>query len=271
MFLAQGGIMLRIARALVAIIMIGTSAVLTAACTPTDITLTESFGNAKQLATVVISPTPIGQQATRAPLASATAIVSAPTATVYVGSFLGEARFGEGGFGLVPASARQATPTPVIIASRICATPIDAIFGTTWSQAPATAQSLGCPIQQMFGVQGRVQVFERGVMYRRTDTTDIWAITLGNSGAGQYWYVATPPAYATVFDSAPAGLFTPATEFLPLWAGLPEVRAALGFARTTDQPAPFEIQRMDGGTLFRDTTVGQVFVLFNDGTALGPY
>jgi len=50
-----------------------------------------------------------------------------------------------------------------------------------------------------------------------------------------------------------------------------EVRDALGYATTAEQDIGVNLQRFEGGTLFKDVTVGQVFVLLVDGRAFGPY
>lgn len=245
-----------------------------AACTPSPPPTEEAVVVAvRQLATVNIPPTPDAAQreATRraqpvsptAPLPTATA-----TATPYIGIFLGTPGSEDGGVPILDSSL----PTSVVDAPQTCPIPFDPAFGDGWQANPSVARRIGCPLQERFGFGGNVQVFERGVMYRRADTGEVWAVQPGSLGAGDYWYVGQPlqlPA-ADGF-SAPTGLRVPGESFLSVWLTNSQISTALGYGTTPEQAADLNIQRFDGGSLLLDVTVGQVFVLFDDGDAFGPY
>lgn len=233
----------------------------------------------KLLATVYISPTPNAAQAqaTRAAiLPTATIPLPTPTdtSTPYIGVFLGEADAGDDGpaINLTPqppnptaAEVTAAAPTPG------CAAPVEPSFGTKWNSSPEAAQRMGCAIQVAEQFRGVLQVFERGVMYWRGDTNEIWAIATTGPSAGHYWYITNAPSAPEDNLTAPEGLRVPVRGFGSVWRTTGGVRDALGYARLDEQPGSMQTQRFDGGTLFLDATSGQVFVLLVDGRAFGPY
>jgi len=255
--------------------------VVMAACQPQTATPTSSepVVEARLLATVYISPTPDAAQVQATQLASrptstAPLPTMTPSATPYIGVFLGEAESaGEGDIPIVNPTLFAGElgldiPTEGALA---CPVQSDPVFGVNWSADPTVAQALGCPAAPSIQFNGTVQVFERGVMYWRGDTGEIWAIAPGVSGAGRFWFVAQAlPAEETPI-SAPEGLRVPTMGFGNVWRGTAGVRDALGFARTDEQPASFLLQRYEGGTLLIDGSSGQVFALVGRETAYGPY
>ena len=70
---------------------------------------------------------------------------------------------------------------------------------------------------------------------------------------------------------APAGLRVPSGDLGAVWVSNPRLRESLGYAITRQQNISVNIQRLEGGALFLDATVGQVFVLLVNGEALGAY
>lgn len=233
----------------------------------------------KLLATVYISPTPneAELQATRF-AARATPTVNmqqpTPTATVYVGVFLG------------PADDLDDRPVPTRIllerptdapASTLdavlaaCPREPDPIFGEQWLADPAATEAIGCPAGDTRIIEGSVQLFERGAMYFNPEG-QIWVIQPGASG--QFWFVAPIPTVEEDDITAPDGLRVPVFGFGAAWRAIPGVRDALGFARTDETSATFTVLPMQNGTLLRDNNAGQVFVLrgnASSGAALGPY
>ncbi len=226
------------------------------------------------LATVYVSPTPDEEQlqATRfavAPTNTPIPPTPIPSPTAYVGVFLGEVqRGGPSGFTTplynVPDAQPTADPTR-------CETAVDEAYLGAWSQNETVNGLMGCPIQIAFGFEGQVQIFERGVMYQRDETDEVWAIVPGGTGIGHYWYVERPPELTTDEYTAPAGLRVPDGDFGGVWKGIMGVRDALGFAQTSTQQIDLGIQRFQGGTFFLDQTVGQSFALIVNGDAYGPY
>ncbi|NWF71074.1 MAG: hypothetical protein HXY40_18480 [Chloroflexi bacterium] len=226
------------------------------------------------LATVYMSPTPgvEAQQATRLasrPTATITIPQTTASATPYVGVFVGEAQLDDGAQPIMNPDLFAPATQPIV--TRVCPIPPDADFGPAWNASSTISATLGCPIQQMFGFNGVVQIFERGVIYRRSDTGDLWAIAPGGQEAGTYWYVAAAPTVIAQAVSPPPGFQMPQGDFFALWLGIPGVFDALGYASTQEQEAALHLQRFDGGTLLKDVGVAQVFVLFNNGDVYGPY
>ena len=197
-----------------------------------------------------------------------------PTATAYIGVFLGETQEQLGG-------AVEQRPPDVTGGSSgeplLCLTAPDALFGIAWISEDAARTNLRCPIQQSFGFNGKIQSFERGAIYWREETGEVWALAPGrlqpdgSLGIGRYWYVDDSPVFSAAFGNAPEGLQVPAGNIGGVWATVPEVRDALGYATTAEQDIGVNLQRFEGGTLFKDVTVGQVFALLVDGRAFGPY
>jgi hypothetical protein len=165
------------------------------------------------------------------------------------------------------------TPVETLLtpAQNACTIPPNDVFGAAWQQNDSVVRRLGCPIQIMFGFDGTVQIFERGVMYWRKDTSAIWAIVPGGAGAGKFWFVAQPPNLTTSEFTAPDGLRVPSGGFGGVWKGVPGVRDALGFAQTDEQSVKMAMQLFDGGSLLLDSNAGQVFALMVNGDAFGPY
>jgi hypothetical protein len=227
----------------------------------------------KVLATVFISPTPNSAEA-QATLGAITATPTIPAATAssqptaYVGVFLGEVEPEEGGIPFTNSTQVALGGLPTLDApAAACSIPIDEVFGTTWLDDPSVRERIGCPIENAALSIGTLQIFERGVMYWRS-TGEIWAISPGN---GRYWYVASAPPVPPGEISAPEGLRAPVLGFGAVWRGVEGVRDALGFATTDEEQAEITLQRFQGGALLADRSSGQVFVLFADSTAAGPY
>lgn len=194
-----------------------------------------------------------------------------PTATPYVGVFIGEANPAQGGAPLLPQDV-TAQPTENV---GLCVLSADPAFGEVWQRDPSVARQMGCAIQERFGFDGKVQVFERGVMYLRSSTNEVWAVSPGRISGGRYWYTnQIPVAGGGIGLGLPApqeGQRVPADTFGAVWGTNPPIQQAIGYAITPEQTADLNIQRFDGGTLFLDVTVGQVFVLLVNGDAYGPF
>lgn len=229
----------------------------------------------KLLATVYISPTPNADemQATQrafTPTPSPVPVLPSPTPTPYVGVFLGEVEADVGpDIGL---ELLRVPPTPDRFATQVptCTTSPDPAFGESWS-ADSVPRRLGCPIQIAAPFRGVSQVFERGVMYWRGDTGEIWAIATSGPSAGQYWYLPQSGEAMNEDITPPGGLRVPVRGFGGVWRNQAGVRDALGFARTDEEEHAMQSQRFDGGLLFLDSSAALVFALIVDGTAFGPF
>ena len=192
-----------------------------------------------------------------------------PTETPYVGVFLGPAEQDVSlpRIGAEPTDFAEATVSD----PAACAIPIDPVFGTAWQQNPSVARRVGCALQERFGFGADVQVFEDGVMYRRQNSGEVWAIHPDQVRAGRFWYTNLPLMPAPIALTPPEGLRPPSEAFLGLWTSDPLLQQTLGFARTPQQVADLNIQRIEGGTLILDVTITQVFLLLDNGDAFGPY
>jgi hypothetical protein len=238
----------------------------------TSAPVSTSVAIVRQIATVELPPTlsQIDKLATRQALpvtpTSAPPTV-APTETAYVGVFLGQAQ-SEESLPRIQQPTNQPSPTAE---GGACAIAIDPVFGTAWRDNPSVARRVGCALQERFGFLAEVQVFERGVMYQRRDTTETWAIQPGLISAGRYWFAAQPTALLPLPLNIPEGLRPPSETFLPFWSSDPAIPTALGYGRTPQQSADLNLQRVEGGTLLLDVTISQVFLLLDNGDAFGPF
>jgi hypothetical protein len=241
-------------------------------CTPISSPTEEALVVAvRQLATVDIPPTPdrAEREATRRALPTTPTAVpptATPTNTPYIGVFLGTP--GDEG---TAAPVAEVVIAPTENTSGECPIAFDPAFGEGWRSNVAIARRIGCPLQERFGFAGNVQVFERGVMYHRVDTNEVWAIQPGNIGTGQYWYVNQSAPMPMEGLIPPPGLRAPGSVFGSAWLTNNEISTGLGYGTTPEQAADLNVQRFDGGSLLLDVTVGQVFLLFDDGDAFGPY
>lgn len=192
-----------------------------------------------------------------------------PTETPYIGSFIPGPDIEVDLPRVDPAAT--SLPEPTAEGGVACQIPIDPVFGTAWRENPSVARRVGCALQERFGFLADVQVFEGGVMYRRQETGEVWAIHPEQVRAGRFWFTNVNLAPAPVGVTPPEGLRPPSEVFLGLWTSDGQLQQALGFARTPQQGADLNIQRVEGGTLILDVTITQVFLLLDNGDAFGPY
>lgn len=238
-------------------------------------TMVDLAAQPKQLATVYISPTPneIQRQATQAavpPPVTSVPELPAVAPTAYIGVFLGE---------VVDENERPVInlPNPVqptapgVVEPNNCLLLADPVYGNGWEANPTVTSVLGCALQPTVPFRGVMQIFERGVMYWRGDTNEIWAIATSGVAAGRFWYAANLPEGSNEDLTAPEGLRVPVRGFGMMWRSVTGVRDSLGYARIDEQEISMQSQRFEGGLLHLDSAAGQVFVLLVDGRAFGPY
>ena len=113
------------------------------------------------------------------------------------------------------------------------------------------------------------------MLYSRP-TGDIWVFAPAELQAGRFWYASSAPEAPADEQEiiAPEGLRVPVLGFGAAWRAIAGVRETLGFARTEESTVTAYWQRFEGGSLFRDDTSGQVFILIGIGTSgevYGPY
>jgi len=247
----------------------------------------------KQLATIPLTPTPSpvmaaieGQpvevvaqvQPTQGPP------LPTPTLTPYVGLFLGEPTVegdepaptlapyvinpGGGGPALAGSSGSSASGL-IPSANGPCGGA--AIAGTFGRAYDSVQQRLGCPLNGGAAIYGMAaQTFERGVMFWRGDTKQIYAL----ANNGQFWQTpdtwaegqpADDPAFAP-----PAGVLQPVRGFGLVWRSNPAIRDALGWATQPEALFDGYWQDFERGALFLGS--GRViYALFtSEGQHSGP-
>jgi hypothetical protein len=225
---------------------------------------TATLSDADRIATLTAvpeSPTPIRPTAT-------------PTPTPYIGVFIGEA----GADPFVPFTdfdAQQLVfePTDPPGVRLICDIPENPAFGDAWREPQRVVNELRCPIQIMVAFDGILQIFERGAMYHRPETGEVWAVAPGRPGSvGDYWYLGNTPAnMPPVLSDPPAGRFIPEGALGVMWSTINPVQESLGFGLQEPIPDVITVQRFTGGSLLLDTGSDQVFAFLLDGSAYGPY
>lgn len=255
-------------------------AALLAACEPSPGPEAEEItpvSAAQIIVTVPISPTPNEAQLAATRFAStATPSLLPPTPipspTPYIGVFLGAVQSDSDVWLLGPPTLLPGGPALLPTANAAaCPVPIDEAYLVAWQQHQIVSQAMGCPIQAAFGFFGQAQVFENGIMYRRDETGEVWAILPVTGGRGSYRYVERPESRSTAGISPPQGLRVPTGDFGSVWLGVEGLRTLMGFAQTDALRVELGLQRFTSGTFFLDGSSGQVFALVIDGTAYGPY
>ncbi len=234
----------------------------------------------KQLATVVFTPTPtpVLVGGTVMPLAHPSATPApptlTPTLTPYVGVFLGEptAEGGEPPPTLAPyvvaPMAGAVGVAPALGTGSGCTVPVASTFANAYA---AVQERLGCPIGAGTAVSPMAaQPFERGWMYWRGDTRQIYALAAN----GQYWQMADmwnegmpadDPAYVP-----PAGLVQPVRGFGLVWRSTPALRDALGWGTAPEAPTSGFWQEFERGAMLLGAD-GYVYALFSaEGQHSGP-
>lgn len=219
----------------------------------------------KQLATIVLTPTPspVMAGAEVVPVAQPTATPGPPrptaTLTPYVGIFLGEptSEAGEPAPTLAPIVINPASG-PVLaiggiapLAGSACSIPVAAAFANAYNANPTVQQKIGCPVSSGTVIYGMaVEPFERGVMFWRSDTRQIYAL----ASSGQVWQV--PDAWLEGMPnddpalSPPPGLLQPVRGFGLAWRSAPGLRDALGWATQPEAPYDAFWQDFERGAMF---------------------
>ncbi len=239
----------------------------------------------KQLATVVLTATPtpviVGGEPIEVQQPTATPGPPRPTATLtpYVGIFLGEPTSESGepaptlapyvfspGGGAVIASGGVVSP-----GSGACSFPVSSVLANAYNSNAALQERLGCPVSGGTVIYGMAtQPFERGTMFWRSDTRQIYAL----ANNGQLWQMADSwnesmpaddPAYAP-----PAGLIQPVRGFGLVWRSNPSIREALGWGTQPEAPYDGFWQDFERGAMLVSNT-NLIYALFTaEGQHSGP-
>lgn len=276
-------------RAWVWIGVAGLALILAAGCGPTETPqsgdpplLTGFEALPKQIVTIALTatPTPVIVGGETVPVAQATPTSGPPrptaTLTPYVGVFLGQPTSESG--------APAPTLAPIVInpgitggiasgvvapaATGSCSIPAAGIFGNAFL---SVQPRLGCPLNAGTSVAPMVtQPFERGVMFWRGDTRQIYAL----ASNGQFWQTpdswnegmpADDPAFAP-----PGGLLQPVRGFGWVWRNTGAIRDALGWATLPEAQYNGFWQDFERGAMLLGDN-GRLYALFSaEGQHSGP-
>jgi len=239
----------------------------------------------KQIVTIVLTPTatPVIAGAEVAVVEQPTAVPGPPrptaTLTPYVGVFLGQptSESGQPVPTLAPYVIGAVSSGPVVAGGGIgpvsggaCSIPVAASFTNAYNGSPAVQQRLGCPVNGGAAVSMVTQPFERGAMYWRSDTRQIYAL----ANSGQFWQVADSWTEGMPADdpglSAPGGLLQPVRGFGLAWRLNQAIREALGWGTLPEAQYSGYWQDFERGAMFIGGS-GLVYALFpTEGQHSGP-
>lgn len=138
-------------------------------------------------------------------------------------------------------------------------------FGQIWNGNATVRAKLGCAQAVESSVWGAEQIFERGLMFWRSDTNKIYVVR-----NDQTWqlYDDTWREGDQEWDPnilVPTGLYQPKRGFGKVWREQSGVRSALGWATTEERGFTMAVQPFDGGTMLWSNVRG-TYVLYSDGT-----
>ena len=138
-------------------------------------------------------------------------------------------------------------------------------FGQIWNGNATVRAKLGCAQAVESSVWGAEQIFERGLMFWRSDTNKIYVVR-----SDQTWqlYDDTWREGDQEWDPnilVPTGLYQPKRGFGKVWRDQSGVRSALGWATTEERGFTMAVQPFDGGTMLWSNVRG-TYVLYSDGT-----
>jgi hypothetical protein len=219
----------------------------------------------KQLATIALTPTPSPVMAAvqGQPIAAAQQSTPThgpprptPTLTPYVGIFLGEPTVegGEPAATLAPYVINPGGGEPVVPGAVVpsdggsCGSPIASVFTNAYS---TVQQRLGCPLNGGAPIYGMAtQAFERGNMFWRSDTRQIYALAAN----GQFWQMTDTWNESMPADDPasqpPDGLLQPVRGFGLVWRSDQAIRDAIGWAALPEAQYDGYWQDFERGAMF---------------------
>lgn len=166
-----------------------------------------------------------------------------------------------------PTVAPGVVPTATVTATVQC--PIAPVrgFGKVYRENPNVARALGCALDPEKGEYLAEQIFQKGYMFWRNDTRQIYVIMDTGRWAvyPDTWNEGDPSP--SLGGAPPAGTMEPVRGFGKVWRERKEVREALGWATAPERGLngawePFS----KGAMLWSDRRV--IFVLLSDGAWL---
>lgn len=237
----------------------------------------------KALATVEFSPTPSLPATLDVPTATYAPPTRTPTATPYVGIFMGNLTPLAGTIAYIPQGTRApvvgpsgaiggapvsvplqppstGAPLPIPIVPTVnanvpitpCAQPPASEFNSATNN-PAVRARLGCPSAPATQITIVAQPFEKGLMFWR-DTREIFALSTSAVQSAQvdiYWrFQDTWNESLPALDPSivpPANLQQPVRGFGYVWRSNPVVRERLGWALAGEQPLQAVFQTFERG------------------------
>jgi hypothetical protein len=225
----------------------------------------------KLLATVALTATPTAVLApgeavlVAPPTPTAGPPPATPTLTPYVGVFLGQptSESGEPVPTLAPFIINPVAGGQVIASGGIspggavgssggtCGIPVAGTMANAYNVNTTVQQRIGCPVNGGSALVGMVvQPFERGLMFWRGDTRQIYSL----ANSGQFWQVPDSWAEGMPADdpafSPPGGLLQPVRGFGLVWRSNQPIRDALGWGTLPEAQYNGYWQDFERGAMF---------------------
>ncbi len=168
-----------------------------------------------------------------------------------------------------PPAVTAPGPTSVPTAPSTAQCPVSPVraFGKVYSENPNVARALGCAQQPEKGVYMAEQQFQKGFMYWRSDTRQIYAIMDSGRWAvyPDTWNEGDPSP--SVGTPAPSGATEPVRGFGKVWREQSGVRDGLGWGTSQERGFDGVIEPFaNGAMLWTDKRI--IFVLLLDGAWL---
>lgn len=205
-----------------------------------------------------VAPAPTSPEPTAAPHVAPPTAMSAPSTPTAVAPTSTSA----------PATATPvATTAPTATAPPKLPYPVAGGFGLLYDASPTVRSRLGLPTAAAAQVAVSTLQFERGMMYRRGDTSTIYVIFFEQPGVwyrfADSWTEGSPSGGG---DGPVAGQYLPPRGFGKVWRDNPDFKTRLGYALTPDaQTFTGNAQSFEGGTML--WSQGRwIYVLYSDGT-----
>lgn len=243
--------------------------------------LTDFDALPKQIVTLALTPTPTqvltGGAAVAVVQPTATPGVprATPSLTPYVGIFMGQPTSESG--------EPVATIAPFVIDTGVTGIAgsapvvggssggcVASVAGMVANAYAAVQDRLGCAVNGGASVMMVTQPFERGVMFWRSDTRQIYALAT----SGQFWQLADSWSDGMPVDdpalAPPGGMSQPVRGFGLVWRSNTAIRDALGWATLPEAQYDGFWQDFERGSLFRGDN-GRIYALFtSEGQHSGP-
>jgi hypothetical protein len=166
--------------------------------------------------------------------------------------------------GAVPPGALP-TFTALPLSSISCSSPPAATLSLLISGDTALINALGCPLNARIEVGGAAQAYERGVMLYVSGSPGL-IYALSSDGRFRRFFDTWTPGLdpESGGEIPPPGLIEPIRGFGKVWRTNPDIRAALGWASSSEQGGTFAAQYFERGRALYLSVRGETYVLVDN-------